>query len=156
MALASLFLMVGLSASPEVSESTQLAETTLATEAGSFGLQLSLSGDPYPSLLGAGMHYYVWDMLRVEANVGWAGAGVGMRLSIPEIDITPVLGIATAMTYVGGEWELGGYATLGIQLFGHNGWSLEGGLACAPGIFKGDFAECSSYLRLGVALWHTS
>ena len=133
-------------------EAASTPPTMFSPSAGTFGMQLSLSGDPFPSLLGAGVHYYLLEFLRAEANVGWVGVGMGVRLSVPGWDLTPVIGLAGAETYLGGEWELGAYGTLGLQLFGRRGWSLEGGLSCAPRVFDGDFAECLPYLRFGAVL----
>ena len=120
--------------------------------AGRLGLQVALAGEPFPSLVGAGAHYYPAGFLRLEANLGWIGAGAGLRLVIPGVDLTPVIGVATSVTYVGGEWGLGISGTLALQLSGRGGRRLEGGVSCAPGVLDGDFAECLPYLQLAFAL----
>lgn len=79
-----------------------------------FGVDTSLVGDPFPTLLGINANYNAWDFLRLKAGAGLTSnmddvAGntfaVGARFLVPSWDFTPFTGISLAFIQLDGHFR---------------------------------------------------
>jgi hypothetical protein len=103
----------------------------------------NLYGEPVPSFASVGLRQFFNPWLSGEINAGVVGASAGFRATVPDWQLTPIIGGALSYTYYGNAWGFETSGALGIRLYSGER-SMEGGMNCTSDFLKGDSGRAPS------------
>ncbi len=117
-------------ASLQTQESNRMAYRT--------GAYASLFGDPI-GVFGASMAYNLTDFARVTGSIGYTpvtgpitqsalSLGTGVKLVVPNWNLTPVIGTNVSLVFVGGTNGFLSYENFGLEYTADNGFHIGAGV----------------------------